>query len=220
MAVVVDLQIVLEILLRIHVVSLPTTYAGSTAARERRPPRPSGGYAAGEKVEGNYQGAGSWFYGTIESVNADGTFTLVYDDGDEESNVRSENIRARAPLPAGYAVGDRLFYNGEPRTFPDGDKLAPGQVGEVMGASTSDSQAGGQGLKMKFPGNGSDIDCFLTTLSREAPKARGGKEAKPASADQPASDAKPAASAVATERGRQMTLGSEAGSMGGDDSIP
>lgn len=47
----------------------------------------------GTKVEGRYRGGGKFYKGAIVSVNADGTFDIVYDDGKKELNVEQRLIR-------------------------------------------------------------------------------------------------------------------------------
>jgi Tudor domain len=48
----------------------------------------------GAVVQAKFQGAGDiWYRGRIKRVNADGTFDIVYDDGDKEYSVEPEHIR-------------------------------------------------------------------------------------------------------------------------------
>ena len=69
------------------------------------------------------------------------------------------------PLPGGYKVGEKVFFTGASRSFPDGDKLVHGQQGEVVGPATVESIKG-KGVRLLFPGNKGDVDCFLTDVRR------------------------------------------------------
>ena len=48
----------------------------------------------GDRVEGNYRGRGKWYAGKITRDRDNGTFDIAYDDGETESRVAEENIRA------------------------------------------------------------------------------------------------------------------------------
>ena len=48
-------------------------------------------FDVGARIEGNWKNYGTWYKGKITKQNADGTYDIVYDDGDSESNVKEEN---------------------------------------------------------------------------------------------------------------------------------
>ena len=48
----------------------------------------------GDKVEGNYGGAGKWYRGVISKMHANGTLNVDYDDGDAEVGVPMVNVRS------------------------------------------------------------------------------------------------------------------------------
>eukprot|EP00903_Cladosiphon_okamuranus_P008645 g8289.t1 len=50
-------------------------------------------FSAGDKVEGRFGGGSRWFKATVERRNRDGTFCLLYADGDEERAVERDCIR-------------------------------------------------------------------------------------------------------------------------------
>lgn len=52
-----------------------------------------GSFTAGEKVEARFGGRLRWFKATVERENRNGTYHLVYDDGDGESSVTKDLIR-------------------------------------------------------------------------------------------------------------------------------
>lgn len=52
-----------------------------------------GGFSKGDKVEARFQGRSRWFKATVERDNRDGTFHLLYQNGDEEKAVKGALIR-------------------------------------------------------------------------------------------------------------------------------
>ena len=88
-------------------------------------------FHAGDLVDADFGGEGTFFPGVVQVVRNDGTFDIVYDDGDEEKAVPSALIRLREPAePAEPAdqntndidptVQDQL-HNG-----PGGPEATPG----------------------------------------------------------------------------------------------
>ena len=49
----------------------------------------------GAEVEARYGGESEWFPGTIKTVNADGSYDIDYADGDKETKVIAEFVRAK-----------------------------------------------------------------------------------------------------------------------------
>ena len=106
-------------------------------------------YGVGESVEGNFGGQGTWFSGKISHVNADGTYDLIYDDGDAEKGVRAKFIRnidtfdadsqstiTRAngvPGEASWGVGDRVEGN-----FASQGSWFPGRISKINPDGTFD----------------------------------------------------------------------------------
>jgi len=68
------------------------------------------------------------------------------------------------PLPGGHTVGG-MVYSKFSETFPSGNKVVYGQLGEVLGPTTDHPDR----VDMKFPGNKAKVGCLLTHLSREPP---------------------------------------------------
>ena len=56
-------------------------------------------FAVGARVEARYGGEAEWFAGTITAI-MDGTYDIVYEDGDTEEGVPPELVRM---VPAGAA---------------------------------------------------------------------------------------------------------------------
>jgi hypothetical protein len=49
----------------------------------------------GVAVEADYRGKGKYFSGKISRVRLNGTFDIDYDDGEQETNVPKELVRAK-----------------------------------------------------------------------------------------------------------------------------
>ena len=65
------------------------------------------------QVEARFGGEEDWYPGTVKAVNADGTYQIAYDDGDEEDSVAPEYVRLR---PASRRPKFRVL----PRPLVDG----------------------------------------------------------------------------------------------------
>ena len=63
----------------------------------------------GARVEARFQGGTTYYGGAVAQTNADGTYSIQYDDGDREDNVAPDMFRlvgaAAAPAPAAAAGG-------------------------------------------------------------------------------------------------------------------
>ena len=53
----------------------------------------SGSFRSGDKVEARFRGGARWFKATVKRPNRDGTFHLLYEDGDEERMVEKSLMR-------------------------------------------------------------------------------------------------------------------------------
>ena len=53
------------------------------------------------------------------------------DEGEIDCRLTRLSRTPPPPLPGGYALGEKVYYTGDSQTCPDGDKLTPGQAGEV-----------------------------------------------------------------------------------------
>merc|ERR1712100_602174 len=52
-----------------------------------------GDFERGDKVEARYGGESKWYKGKISTVNRDGTYDVLYEDGDKERKVKKSLIR-------------------------------------------------------------------------------------------------------------------------------
>ena len=59
------------------------------------------------------------------------------------------------------ALGDHVYFKGESRTLPNGDKLMHGRTGKVTGIQ---SFAGHELRAVQFAGNKGSVDCFVTQV--------------------------------------------------------
>lgn len=83
---------------------------------------PPAKFKVNDKVEGYFEQYGAWFPGHIRAVNANGTFHVIYDDGDEEKAAEEVRLRKKALTvrKEKYSIGDRIEarYGGDAAWFP------------------------------------------------------------------------------------------------------
>lgn len=87
--------------------SIDTLASSEEAAKEA-------GYSRGDKIEARFRGRSSWFKATVERDNRDGTYHLLYEDGDEERAVGTDlmrRVRGREGL-ANAAANARAMLGG------------------------------------------------------------------------------------------------------------
>ncbi|GMF29595.1 unnamed protein product [Phytophthora fragariaefolia] len=107
----------------------------------------SSGFRVDQSVKARYKGGKKFFSGKIKRAHSDGTYDVLYDDGDEEKRVKPENIEAIADpkvdseeerksmketstrskllavgkkVKAHYKKGKRLYHGKISRVRPDG----------------------------------------------------------------------------------------------------
>ena len=80
-------------------VSEPAKPSGETLEKPSKPSKSSAsktsaaGLSAGSKIEARHGGKEKWFPGSVDKVNGDGTYVIVYDDGDKEQSVAGYRVR-------------------------------------------------------------------------------------------------------------------------------
>jgi len=111
----------------------------------------SGGFREGDRVEARYGGKTRWYGAKVMREREDGTYDLLYDDGDKEMRVRAELIRSKD----GVAPG-------RPSHRPDGPSGAtrPGTRSYVSASSRPSSPSGGY-----------DRDRGVTSFRAEQPSS-------------------------------------------------
>lgn len=72
----------------------------------------------GNAVEARFGGGKKWFKGRVRSRNSDGTFNIVYDDMDEESNVSTANIRLIDDIGANSVPREMSTQNPSLKVLP------------------------------------------------------------------------------------------------------
>ncbi len=92
------------------------------------------GLFVGSKVEGNYKGKGRWYTGQITVVRNDGTFDIVYDDGESEQNVSKDMVREFGNIAnlSGLEIGAKVEVN-----YKGSGQYYPGVISKINGAKIS-----------------------------------------------------------------------------------
>ena len=105
----------------------------------------------------------------LEEVSADGK-PLELGLSSPADNEAHDNIDQEPPqsMPAGSAVGMRLYFTGPSFKASRNNWLVEGAQGEVVGPAVA-AHFKGNGVAVKFPNNRTSVDCFLHELSREPP---------------------------------------------------
>ena len=90
--------------------------------------RGGGKLDVGDKVEARYRGRSKFYPGKIARVRGDGTFDVDYDDGEKETRVLEEYIKAMVSPRAGggrgnqdgFTVGEKIeaMYKGRSKWYP------------------------------------------------------------------------------------------------------
>jgi len=94
-----------------------------------------GSFRKGETIEALYKGGRKYYKGCISRVNVDGTYDILYDDGDRETKVAAEKIR-KTNAGGSDSEGDADTGNGKPlrvgmkvkARFKGGRKYYEGQI--------------------------------------------------------------------------------------------
>ena len=60
--------------------------------------------AVGTRVEAQWNGCRAWYKGKVAKANSDGTYAILYDDGDLERSVKREQIRVSTAEDAPIAA--------------------------------------------------------------------------------------------------------------------
>ncbi|EOD06508.1 hypothetical protein EMIHUDRAFT_218958 [Emiliania huxleyi CCMP1516] len=152
-------------LLRLSVEKPPPLPGGHEAGDQLYYTGPNKSFKNGDKLTHGQQGevVGPATEGTHQGNGL--TMLFPGNKGSISCYLPRLSVEQPPPLPGGHDLGDQLYYTGSNKSFENGDKLVHGQSGEVVGPATDFHQ--GNGLKMRFPGNKSWVDCRLALLSHE-----------------------------------------------------
>eukprot|EP00929_Paragymnodinium_shiwhaense_P030271 TRINITY_DN17180_c0_g1_i1.p1 TRINITY_DN17180_c0_g1~~TRINITY_DN17180_c0_g1_i1.p1 ORF type:complete len:1490 (-),score=372.41 TRINITY_DN17180_c0_g1_i1:231-4700(-) len=100
---------------------------------------------------------------------------VQFDENSGEIEVSLKELSRRIPdLPAGYRVGEIIYYCGTGEGYFTGDELRYGCLGEVVGRSTAGDGLDDSRVKVMLDGNRNSVDVFVSQLSHCSPVARGG----------------------------------------------
>ena len=113
----------------------------------------------GTRVEARFGGGAKRYPGVIVRAHAGGTFDIDYDDGDKESHVKCELIRAASD---GSVGAEASAANSEQQQL--GKRKAPSSDDDGNGSSSSGDGGGGDG-----DGEGLGVRTALYALSRAYP---------------------------------------------------
>ncbi|CAM9486376.1 unnamed protein product, partial [Sphacelaria rigidula] len=113
-----------------------------------------GEYATGDRVEARFGGRSRWFKATVERKNRDGTYHLVYADGDEERNVESSLIRRRdeGDQPRSRSIGRRKSSPGGDSSGEERGRSATGHDVEGRSPRIDKALLVGDNVEARFAG--------------------------------------------------------------------
>lgn len=113
-----------------------------------------GEYATGDRVEARFGGRSRWFKATVERKNRDGTYHLVYADGDEERNVESSLIRRRdeGDQPRSRSIGRRKSSPGGDSSGEERGRSATGHDVERRSPRIDKALLVGDNVEVRFAG--------------------------------------------------------------------
>lgn len=123
-------------------------------------------FTVGQKVQARFGGSHEFYSGEIEKDNGDGTFRIVYDDGDHEPSVKSNLIVCFQPgnIVAARHGGKEKWFKGKidkvncDATFAiiydDGDKEPAVKVSLVSPVAASPALEPGTAVEAVFGGKG------------------------------------------------------------------
>ncbi|CAM9709505.1 unnamed protein product, partial [Ectocarpus sp. 13 AM-2016] len=106
----------------VSVDSLETSANTSDTARGGGGRSSSNDFAVGDKVEARFGGRSRWFRAAVEGKNRDGTYCLLYDDGDLERSVDKKLIRSLA-RSSGETKRDEKYATEASATHRIGDEI-------------------------------------------------------------------------------------------------
>lgn len=111
-------------------------------------------YARGDRVEARFGGRSRWFRATVERKNRDGTYHLVYADGDEERSVESSLIRGsdERDRPRSRSIGRRKSSPGGESSGGERDRRAPRHDGERRSPRIDKALIVGDHVEARFAG--------------------------------------------------------------------
>jgi hypothetical protein len=119
----------------------------------------------GSKVEANYKGKGKWFPGTVKRDRGNGTFDILYDDGEQELRVSEDLVRLLDQAES-FDVGVEVDvdYRGK-------GKYYPGRIKRNRGSDTFDIDFDDGEQELKVPSDRIRLRGRGTVKSSSPPKS-------------------------------------------------
>mmetsp|Transcript_7619 Transcript_7619/g.19449 ORF Transcript_7619/g.19449 Transcript_7619/m.19449 type:complete len:914 (+) Transcript_7619:103-2844(+) len=113
--------------------------------------------------------------GEVVGQTCGGTVIVQFQGGRGRASVRPLELSRKAPtIPGGYALGEKVFYGGPARKYPNGDQLWFSTQGHVAGRSCVGDGMDSERLAVMFPQHRDAKAVRLALLSRQPPVIPGG----------------------------------------------
>ena len=90
-------------------------FAEQDAANEKAEEHANRTYEIGDRVEARWDGRPEWFPGKVIAMNDDKTYDILYDDGDDELNVKP-SLMKREGEPDPPTVDDKVKRRPRPKS--------------------------------------------------------------------------------------------------------
>lgn len=113
--------------------------------------------------------------GEVVGQTCRGDVTVAFPKGVGKVSIRPLELSRTVPaVPGGYCLGDRVYYGGPARKYPNGDQLLFSAQGEVAGRSCVGDNMDSERLAVRFQSHRDAKAVRLALLSREPPVIPGG----------------------------------------------
>mmetsp|Transcript_29336 Transcript_29336/g.92600 ORF Transcript_29336/g.92600 Transcript_29336/m.92600 type:complete len:847 (-) Transcript_29336:54-2594(-) len=113
--------------------------------------------------------------GEVVGQTCRGDVMVTFPTGVGKVSIRPLELSRTVPdMPGGYCLGDRVYYGGPARKYPNGDQLLFSAQGEVAGRSCVGDSMDSERLAVMFPSHRDAKAVRLALLSREPPVIPGG----------------------------------------------
>ena len=90
-------------------------FAEQDAANEKAQEHANRTYEIGDRVEARWDGRPEWFPGKVIAMNDDKTYDILYDDGDDELNVKP-SLMKREGEPDPPSVDEKVKRRPRPKS--------------------------------------------------------------------------------------------------------
>jgi len=101
-------------------------FAEQDAANEKAQEHANRTYEIGDRVEARWDGRPEWFPGKVIAMNDDKTYDILYDDGDDELNVKP-SLMKREGEPDPPSVDEKVKRRPRPKSPRPGTPTSDGE---------------------------------------------------------------------------------------------